>query len=61
MFYGYARGLDRRPRPQRPTQGLKAAGCERVFKEKITGAGTVKANQYRRFSASNLAERVDNS
>ena len=27
----------------------------------ISAEGTVKANQYRRFSASNLAERVDDS
>src|SRR5438105_3878508 len=29
--------LDRRPRPHQQLAQLKAAGCERVFREKITG------------------------
>ena len=30
--------LDRRPRPHQPVAQLKAAGCETIFREKITGA-----------------------
>jgi DNA invertase Pin-like site-specific DNA recombinase len=38
MIYGYACHLDRRPRPHRPACQLRAAGCEKVYREKITGA-----------------------
>ncbi len=37
MIYGYARVLDRRPRPHQPACPIEGGRCEKVFREKITG------------------------
>jgi hypothetical protein len=33
-------GLDRRPRPRQPDCPIEAGGCEKVFREKLTGTNT---------------------